>query len=242
MKAPVIFGSLLALAGTATTAESADAAISDVDIPDDLREAICLQDWYEAIELSGRLITSSAITPDYRQTLLGLRHQFYSYAKGGPKPDEIVDCKKTQTEPLSTKVTAYQGPTPRFSSNNNSYALDRYCQYGKPSQYMQNLGYTCSDGFVASATPVSTARANILDNIWTIGARVEGNTVKGTVLNNGQVSVENATVTIRSQQDDQSEVVKTVAIDTIKAWDETDFVATFNHTPGNWTIEGIQVN
>ncbi|MEL6129340.1 MAG: hypothetical protein AAFR30_05445, partial [Cyanobacteria bacterium J06628_4] len=120
MKAPVIFGSLLALAGTATTAERADAAISDVDIPDDLREAICLQDWYEAIELSGQLITSPVITPDYRQTLLGLRHQFYRYAKGGTKPDEIADCKKTQTEPLSTKVNAYQGPTPRFSSNNIS--------------------------------------------------------------------------------------------------------------------------
>ena len=43
MKAPLVFGSLLALAGTSITAERADASIMDGEIVDDeLKSAICV--------------------------------------------------------------------------------------------------------------------------------------------------------------------------------------------------------
>ncbi|MEM8614663.1 MAG: hypothetical protein AAGF93_21820, partial [Cyanobacteria bacterium P01_H01_bin.105] len=82
MKAPTVLVSLLALSGTVATAESANAAVASIEIPDDLREAICYQDWYKAIELTSTLVVSSSITPDERQTFLNLRRDFYAHLKG----------------------------------------------------------------------------------------------------------------------------------------------------------------
>ncbi len=246
MKSPTVLVSLLALAGTVATAESADAAISDVEIPDDLREAICYQDWYEAIELSSSLITSSKITPEHRQTLLDLRRNFYTYVKGDTaKPDEIVGCKEMQPSPANEQVQLYQGPapTPRFSSS-ISNTPGRYCYQRRISGGFDNVDYRCSNGATASfeTATASLRRVNTPTSIWTVGARVEGNSIKGTLLNNGLAAVRNITLTIRSRQDDKSDTVKTVAIDTVNAWSETEFVATFNHTPGSWLIESIEVN
>jgi hypothetical protein len=246
MKAPTVLVSLMALAGIAATAESADAAISDIEIPDNLREAICYQNWYEAIELSSSLITSSKIAPEHRQTLLDLRRSFYTYAKGDQaKPDEIVSCKDMQPSAANEQAQPYQGPVPapRFSSS-VSNTTGRYCYQRRTRGGFDNVDYRCSDGAasVETATAISPRRGNAPASIWTVGARVEGNSIRGTLLNNGLAAVRNITLTIRSRQDDRPEAVKTVAIDTVNAWSETEFVATFNHTPGNWLIESIEVN
>lgn len=217
MKAPIVFGSLLALAGTAATAESADAAISDVDIQEELKQAVCFKDWYKAIEVSSKLINSPTITPDYRQTLLDWRRQFYTHAQGSDGAKKTVSCAEIQSSVVGTKAPIYSGPEPRFSSQKTATSIKQ-------------------DNFLSS-DPVTS-----LSNIWTVGVRVEGKNIKGTILNNGLTTANNVTLTIRSQQNDNSEDIRTVAIDTVRAWDEADFVAAFNNTPGSWMIESIEIN
>lgn len=217
MKAPIVFGSLLALAGAAATAESADAAISDVDIQEELKQAVCFKDWYKAIEVSSKLINSSTITPDYRQTLMDWRRQFYTHAQGSAEAKKTVSCAEIQSSLVGTKTPIYAGPEPRFSSQKTATSIKQ-------------------DNFLSS-DPVTS-----LSNIWTVGVRVEGKNIKGTILNNGLTTANNVTLTIRSQQDDNSEDIRTVAIDTVRAWDEADFVAAFNDTPGSWLIESIEIN
>ena len=216
MKTPVFFGSLLVLAGTAATAESADAAISDVDIQEDLNQAICLKDWYGAIEVSSKLISSPNITPDYRQTLLDWRRQFYIHAQGKGSNAENR-CAEAQASLVQPRSLPYQGPEPQFSSQRTATSI-------------KNKGLLASD-------PVTT-----LSNIWTVGVRIEGNSIKGTVLNNGLTTAKDVTLTIRSQQKDNSENIKKVAIDRVQAWDEAEFVAAFNDAPGSWMIESIEIN
>lgn len=218
MKAPIVLGSLLALAGTAATAESADAAISDVDIQEDLKQAVCSKDWYKAIEVSSKLITSPTVTPDYRQQLLDWRRQFYTHAQGVAKADETSRCREFQLSFTGARQTSYQGPEPRFSSKGAAAKLSR------------KVNLLSSDSITA------------LTDIWTVGVRVEGNSIKGTVFNNGLTTAKNVTLTIRSQQEDRSEDIRTVSVDTVRAWDEADFVAAFNDTPGSWLIESIEVN
>jgi len=216
MKAPLVLGSLFAVAGTVATAESADAAISAVDIQEDLKQAVCSKDWYKAIEASSKLVASPTITLDYRQQLLDWRHQFYIHARGGAKADEAPGCVEFQSSLTETNVSVYQGNEPRFSSKRTT------------SIRQSNL-------FPSVSTTVLT-------DIWTVGVRVEGNSIKGTVLNNGLTNANNVTLTIRSQQEDRSEDIRTVAIDTVQAWDEADFVAAFDDTPRSWLIESIEVN
>lgn len=216
MKAPIFFGSLLMLAGTAATAESADAAISDGDVQEDLNQAICLKDWYGAIEVSSKLISSPTITPDYRQTLLDWRRQFYAHAQGKAANGED-HCAEAQAYKMEARSLNYQGPEPQFSPQRTATSI-------------KEKGLLVSD-------PVTT-----LSNIWTVGVRVEGNSIRGTILNNGLTTARNVTLTIRSQKKDNSEDIKKVAIDAVQAWDEAEFAAAFNDTPGNWMIESIEVN
>ncbi|NEQ55525.1 MAG: hypothetical protein F6K11_36310 [Leptolyngbya sp. SIO3F4] len=216
MKAPIVVGSLLALAGTAATAESANAAIADVDIQEDLKQSVCSKDWYKAIEVSSKLITSPTVSPDYRQQLLDWRRQFYTHAKGGTKADEMPRCEEFQLSSAGKAI--YQGPEPRFSSGQTAAVTTR------------------QTGFISSR-PV-----NALSDIWAVGVRVEGNSIKGTVLNNGLTTANKVTLTIRSRQKDFSEDIRTVAVDTVRAWDEADFVAAFSDTPSSWLIESIEVN
>lgn len=217
MKSPVVFSSLLALAGTVAIAESADAAILDVNSQEELKQAVCAKDWYKAIEVSSKLITSPNITPEYRQTLLDQRRQFYTHAQGNTKENEENDCSVFQSSLQTTNKLSYNGPEPRFSAKKADIS-------SKTEQLF-------------SSPPITA-----LTNIWTVGVRVEGNSVKGTILNNGLTTARNVTLTIRSQQKDNSEDVRTVAVDTVRAWDEAEFVAAFNDKPGSWMIESIEIN
>ena len=243
MKAPTVLGSLLALAGTVATAESADASVLDVEIPDDLREAVCYQDWYKAIEVSSTLIVSSNNTPDERQTLLDLRRKFYTYVKGGDKSEQFTSCDEKQPSSINAKTNREQSAAPRFS-NSAAGVPGRYCYQIEARGYVQEIDPRCSEEIIESTKSLSTpsAQTNDSSSVWTVGTRVEGNSIKGKLLNNGLTTANDVKLTIRSQKDDRSETVKTVAIDAVSAWSETEFVATFNQSPRNWMIEQISFN
>ena len=115
MKTPVIFVSLLAVAGTAATAKTATAATTD-ESKEGLRQAICFQDWDSAIELSSNLIASSAITPEHRQTLVDWRLRFMDYSRDKTSFDKIPDCGEIQPRAVDIKGQAYRDPSPSFSS------------------------------------------------------------------------------------------------------------------------------
>ena len=217
MKASIVFGSLLAIAGTAATAESADAAISDADIQEELKQAVCDKEWYMAIEVSSQLINSPTITPEYRQTLLNWRRQFYTHVQGKAKVKQASSCAEIQISLVGTNTPIYAGPEPRFSS--------------------QRAATSIKQNSLLLSEPVAA-----LSNIWTVGVHIEGKNIKGTILNNGITTAKNVTLTIRSQQNDNSEDIRTVAIETVRAWDEADFVAAFNDTPDSWMIESIEIN
>lgn len=244
MKAPVVFGSFLAVAGNAITSERADAAISNAEIVnDDLKVAICNQDWFQAIELSGRLIISPKVSPDYRQKLVTWRNHFYTYVKGNERTDEVPSCEQLQASSLGEiQGQDYGGPYPRFSS---TLASSGTSSEDSCATSQANAAVDCA----SSSEPLSTNFASsssstrgLATDLWTIGVRVEGNRIRGQLLNNGWNTFRNVKLIIRSQKLGNSTDVTTVALDTVRAWSETEFVAAFADSPGDWIIERIEVN
>ncbi|MEM8810171.1 MAG: hypothetical protein AAGF01_29475, partial [Cyanobacteria bacterium P01_G01_bin.38] len=75
----VACASLLAVAGHAKAAQAEvpyDQVKSLEQTKEDLRQAICYQDWNKASEVASLMIASSAITPEYRQNLVDWRYRF----------------------------------------------------------------------------------------------------------------------------------------------------------------------
>ena len=142
MKTSVALASLLAVASTATTAKSAVAATPDASIKKDLKQAICLQDWNKAVELSSNLIASSTITPEYRQTLVDWRHRFSDYARDKTSFDKIPDCEGAQQRSVDIKVQSYQEPGPRFSSR-ASLATTPVCYIELDNGRAYDMGHLC---------------------------------------------------------------------------------------------------
>lgn len=277
MKAPLVFGSLLALAGTAITAERADASILDGEIVDDeLKSAICGQDWYQAVELSSRLIISPKISPEYRQTLLEWRNHFYRYAKENAKTGEGPTCEQAKATPsgfVEQKVPA--GPMPRFSpplpvsvaaaeqktcepsatasgalsdrtSVGYSFLTDSFIGVNFVADELMAEESDCSadtaDAPTANETYSPQLSSTPLKNLWTVGVRVDGNNIKGRVLNNGWNTFQNVNLILRSRRLGNSTNMKTVAIGTVRAWSETEFVAAFADGSSDWIVERIEVN
>lgn len=243
MKAPVVFGSFLAVAGTAITSERADAAISNAEIVNDgLKAAICSQDWFQAIELSGQLIISPKVSPDYRQKLLTWRNHFYTYVKGNERTDEVPSCEELQASSLGEiQRQNYEGAFPRFSSTlaSSGTASTSYCATGQAdaADCESNASESVKANFVSPPSPTRE-----LTDLWTIGVRIEGNRIRGQLLNNGWNTFRNVKLIIRSQKLGNSTDVTTVALDTVRAWSETEFVAAFSESPSDWIIERIEVN
>ena len=110
-----------------------------------------------------------------------------------------------------------------------------------------DLSYMCGDGggsqaVLSVATPVVPASAsNQLGDIYTYGVRANGNAVVGTLWNSGLSAASNITLTIRSEAFGRPSATREVTIDTIGARGEADFVARYNHAPGQWSIENIRV-
>lgn len=237
MKAPVVFGSFLALAGTAITSERADAAVLSADVVNsDLKTAICNQDWYQAIELSSRLIVSPKVSPEYREKLLTWRTHFYTSAQNSKAAEELPSCNQLQAS-SSGEIQRYAGPTPRFSSAGSSVASQEQCVPGTDESCISVVNQPQREEFIR--TP---SASNFNNNLWTVGVRVEGNRLRGKLLNNGWNTFRNVRLIIRSRELGHSTDIKTVALDTVRAWSETEFVAAFAESPGDWIIERIEVN
>ena len=141
MKNPIIFVSLLAVAGTATTAKSAAAATSSDSVKEDLKQAVCFQDWDRAVELSSHLIASPSITPEHRQTLVNWRHRFSKYATSQTKFNTIPNCEGVRPSPVDIKVQP--APIPRFS-NQTDQLSEYYCYQVEPNGYVQSLEHICA--------------------------------------------------------------------------------------------------
>ena len=155
MKTSVALVSLLAVASTAATTKSAVAATPDESIKEGLKQAICLQDWNQAVELSSNLIASSAITPEYRQTLVDWRHRFSDYARDKTSFDKIPDCEGVQPRPGDVKVQGYRDSGPRFSNKETVASAPNgyYCYQVHNSGYVENLQHMCSGQFVPPVPP-----------------------------------------------------------------------------------------
>ena len=140
MKNPILFVSLLAVAGTAATPKSAAAATSSDNVKEDLKRAICFQDWDRAVELSSHLIASPSITPEHRQTLVSWRHRFSNYATSQTKFNTVPNCEGVGPSPIDIKVQT--APLPQFSNQNQSSSY--YCYQVEPNGYVQNLEHICA--------------------------------------------------------------------------------------------------
>jgi hypothetical protein len=94
--------SLLSVAGHAKTADAA--VVSDEPLKQSLKQAICQQDWQAAVAVSSRLMSSSTITPEYRQHLVDWRHRFSQYAAANTRFDEIPNCAGITPKPQVTSA------------------------------------------------------------------------------------------------------------------------------------------
>jgi hypothetical protein len=117
----VAYASLLALAGMAAQAQEAEAAFSDEQVKEALRESICLQDWDKAVAMSGLLIASDNITPEHRQTLVDWRHRFSNYAASQTKFDKIPNCDGIVT-PVAVVASSRSVPVNQPSSVNQTFS------------------------------------------------------------------------------------------------------------------------
>jgi hypothetical protein len=102
--------SLLAVAGQAKAAQAS--VPSDEALKSDLRNAICQQNWQQAVTLSGRLAASSTITPEYRQQMVNWRHRFSGYAASGMRFDSIPNCDGVATVAPAATASKPNNATP----------------------------------------------------------------------------------------------------------------------------------
>lgn len=147
----VACASLLTVAGQGKAAQ-AD-VISDEPVKQGLKQAICQQDWQQAVALSSRLMASSGITPEYRQTLVDWRHRFTQYAAANTRFDQIPNCEgvplRPQAKPTPEVSASYNVTPPPPSVNQLKSGLktaicDQNWQtaVGLSSQLMANNGIT----------------------------------------------------------------------------------------------------
>lgn len=245
MKTPITLVSLLAVAGATTAAESASAATSSsANIKENLRRAICFQEWDEAIELSSSLIASPAIAPDHRQTLLNWRHRFSNYALDKTTFDEIPNCEGVQPEPIDIKV---QAPTPQFSTY-ASLAPGYYCYQVDSSGYVKSLEHVCSGK--ASSSPGAAlggavdlvANSSQFSHVYSGVDRFSGelqydkSRLEGPVYNFGTRPAYNVVVEIVASNPGQSAQTRTVTIPQIGPNDSADVAAAFDVNTETWSV------
>ncbi|MEM8810018.1 MAG: hypothetical protein AAGF01_28710, partial [Cyanobacteria bacterium P01_G01_bin.38] len=118
---------------------------------EDLRQAICYQDWNKASEVASLMIASSAITPEYRQNLVDWRYRFSNYADTNTKFERIPNCQGVAPPPAPSQPLGqiYSSDVPQFSpstrdpgyacyitySNGNTVNLARLCGSAANGEY-----------------------------------------------------------------------------------------------------------
>ncbi len=243
MKTSITLVSLMAVAGAATAESASAASSSSTNIKENLRRAICFQEWDEAIELSSRLIASPAITPDHRQTLVDWRYRFSNYALDKTLFDEVPNCEEVEAEPIDIKVEA---PTPKFSTY-ASIAPGYYCYQVEPSGYVKSLEHVCSGKASSSPDAVGgtvdlVASGSQFSHVYSGIERFSGepqydtSRLGGPVYNFGTRPAYNVVVKIVASNPSQGTQTRTVTIPEIAPNDSTDVAAAFNLDTDTWSV------
>lgn len=107
----IISASTICLISKAQSVQS----ITVTTLRSQLQDAVCLNQWNQAIELTGRLMGSVEITAEYRSQLLAFRRQLEGYRSSDTVIDNThrADCKaalSAATEPAPTPNTTQNQP------------------------------------------------------------------------------------------------------------------------------------
>jgi hypothetical protein len=89
LSAATVFG----VAMTPTYAVEADSQMFANHWQRALEQAVCLQNWHEAVEAASSLMASSAISASYRSDLVSYRHQLLHYRSLNLQFDRIAGCE-----------------------------------------------------------------------------------------------------------------------------------------------------
>ncbi|MEO0455857.1 MAG: hypothetical protein AAF152_04640 [Cyanobacteria bacterium P01_A01_bin.114] len=130
----VACASLLAVAGQAKAAQAEvpyDQVKSVDQAKEELRQAICYQDWNKASEIASLIIASSAITPEYRQSLVDWRYRFSNYSDTRTKFERIPNCEGVAPPPPPSQRLGqiYPSDVPQFSAYTSDPGYACYITY-----------------------------------------------------------------------------------------------------------------
>lgn len=75
-------------------------------LKENLKLAICQQNWQAAVGISSQLMSSSNITAEYRQHLVTWRHQFSQYAASKTRFAEIPNCEGVYAEEFKASTNS----------------------------------------------------------------------------------------------------------------------------------------
>ncbi|MEO1400854.1 MAG: hypothetical protein AAFV72_06310 [Cyanobacteria bacterium J06635_1] len=144
----VACASLLAVAGHAKAAQAEvpyDQIKSVDQAKEDLRQAICYQDWNKALEIASLIIASSAITPEYRQNLVDWRYRFSNYSDTNTKFDNIPNCAGVAppAPPSQPLGQVYPSDVPQFSPYTSDPGYACYITYSNGQTV--NLARLCGN-------------------------------------------------------------------------------------------------
>ena len=150
------------------------------DIADGLTQldrAICLQQWSEAIAITGGLIASSDISSEYRQELLSFRRQLQAWQSSPLPPTSQSSCDRTLPLVLNIPADPVE-PDPQplnwtralFSLGSTSPIVELDDDF-EPMDHLipAALTATSPDGLTIDAIPIDTA-----DGFNVVGGRLNG--------------------------------------------------------------------
>jgi hypothetical protein len=115
-------------------------------IKEDLRQAICYQDWNKAAETASLLIAAPSTSAEHRQTLVTWRHRFTDYATSNAKFDRIPNCRGVA--PPRADSQAFEPPSataaPQFSRYSQPTTTGQGCYWVTPQGQTVSLESMCS--------------------------------------------------------------------------------------------------
>lgn len=122
-------------------------------LKENLREAICHQDWNKAAETASLLIASPATSPEHRQNLVTWRHRFSEYATSNAKFDRIPNCRGVA--PANDRQTferSFATSTPRFSTYSQPTTTGQRCYWVTPQGQTVSLETMCNGNASSKTT------------------------------------------------------------------------------------------
>jgi hypothetical protein len=143
----VACASLLAVAGTANNTKATHAASLTDQTKEELRRAICFQDWNKAVEMTSLLMATPTITLEHRQTLVTWRSRFSNYALANTRFNRIPNCQAVEPPVINTKALyqPWSATLPRFSEYAQRLLPEYYCYWITDQGQTINLESVCSN-------------------------------------------------------------------------------------------------